>query len=766
MINRIKLIRNVGRFNSMGAAANIDFCNLTLIYAENGRGKTTLAAIFRSLSTGDPIPIVERRRLGAEHPPCVIIECTGDTSAAVFQNGTWNRKLKDVAIFDDEFVDKNVYSGLVVEGDHRQNLHELILGAQGVELNQRLRNLVAQIEVHNRSIRQCEASIPLSERGALTIDEFCALQDNPNTALEIEAAERRLAAALEQSAVHNAPMFELLTIPSFDLHAIETVLQAGLSEIDAAALASIREHIATSGKNAEVWISEGMRRQAERPKHLANECVFCAQNLEGSAVISHYRTFFSDAYRSLQDSINENQASLVKAHAEQASASLERSIRLLGERRQFWGQFIKLTKIQIDTSLIVRDWQTVRNQLLELFSQKRAAPLDAVTIPDVLRAAVQRHQVNLNELAKLNQQLSQENQEIAAVKQQLTDSNPEAIRADLVRLKTIQARYSTGTSALCANYLAEEQAKAATEILRDKTKEDLEHYRVGVFPTYQAAINRYLELFNAGYQIDEVKAVNTRGGAACTYNVVINNTRVAVTGNDPKLGEHSFKNTLSAGDRNTLALAFFLASIELDGRGTKTVIIDDPVSSLDEHRSLVTVQEIKKLAANVSQVVVLSHSKPFLCQLWKTATNQSRAALHVLRDADGSTIDVWNVNSDSVTEHDKRDEALRVYLTQGGSNNREIATFLRPHVEAFFRVVCPEHFPPETLLGKFRDKCSRRVNTPEQILGQTDVQELGNILEYANRFHHDTNPSWRSEVINATELNGYVRRVLSFVKRR
>ena len=63
MINHLQLIRNVGRFDSVTTAANIALGRLTLIYAENGRGKTTLAAILRSLATGDAIPIVERRRL-------------------------------------------------------------------------------------------------------------------------------------------------------------------------------------------------------------------------------------------------------------------------------------------------------------------------------------------------------------------------------------------------------------------------------------------------------------------------------------------------------------------------------------------------------------------------------------------------------------------------------------------------------------------------------------------------------------------------------
>lgn len=766
MINLLQLIRNIGRFDSVNTAANIALSRLTLVYAENGRGKTTLAAILRSLATGDAIPIMERRRLAAQHPPHVIIGCTGGPPAAMFQNGAWNRNLANMVVFDDVFIDQNVYSGLVVGGDHRQNLHELILGAQGVALNQQIQNLVAQVEAHNRTLRQSESAIPVADRRGLTIDQFCALPANPNVAAEIEADERNLAAAREQEPVRNTPAFDLLIFPVFDLPAIETVLQAGVPELDAAAASRVQEHLATSGRNAEEWIGEGMRRQAERPQQVADECVFCAQNLGGSPVIGHYRQFFGDAYRTLQRNISGAAAGLNQTHADNVATTLERSVRVLGERRQFWTRFSDLPQIQIDTARVVRDWQAARDQLAALLTQKRAAPLDAVAVPDAVRASVQQHETNLAAIAAINQQLTQENQVIAAVKQRAANANPTAISTALSRLKAVQTRHSAATSVLCADYIAEKQAKAATERLREQAKTALDQYRGNVFPNYQAAINRYLTRFYAGYHIDAVTAVNTRGGPTCTYNVVINNTAVAVAGGNPQPGEHSFKNTLSAGDRNALALAFFLASIELDpNRTTMTVVIDDPVSSLDEHRSLTTVQEIRRLAVAVSQVVVLSHSKPFLCRIWEGADPKTRVALHVVRDGTGSTIEAWNVDHDSVTEHDRRNGALRDYLANGSANDCEIARSLLPHVEAFFRVACPEHFPPGTLLGKFRGLCDQRVNSPQQILSVADIQELRDIVEYANRFHHDTNPAWETEAVNAGELTGFVTRVLTYVRR-
>jgi wobble nucleotide-excising tRNase len=200
-------------------------------------------------------------------------------------------------------------------------------------------------------------------------------------------------------------------------------------------------------------------------------------------------------------------------------------------------------------------------------------------------------------------------------------------------------------------------------------------------------------------------------------------------------------------------------------KANKIVIIDDPVSSLDDHRSLTTVQELRRLSTSVAQVVVLSHSKPFLCRIWEGAAHATRVALHVVRDGKGSTIKAWNVDYDSITEHDRRNATLRDYLANGAGNEREIARALRPHVEAFFRVASPEHFPPGTLLGPFRGICDQRVNTAQQILNAADIQELRDIVEYANRFHHDTNAAWETEAVNAGELTGFVIRVLKFVKR-
>ena len=50
MINRFQLLRNVGQFDSVDDGAEIPLAKVALIYAENGRGKTTISAILRSVA--------------------------------------------------------------------------------------------------------------------------------------------------------------------------------------------------------------------------------------------------------------------------------------------------------------------------------------------------------------------------------------------------------------------------------------------------------------------------------------------------------------------------------------------------------------------------------------------------------------------------------------------------------------------------------------------------------------------------------------------
>lgn len=763
MINSIQLLRNIGLFDSVSAAATIPFARLTLIYAENGRGKTTLAAILRSLASGDPLPISERRRLAAQHPPHIVLDCDGGPPTAMFQNNAWNRTLPNLAVFDDVFVDQNVYSGLAVESGHRQHLHELILGAQPVALNQELLQLIRRIEEHNAAIREKATAIPTAERDGLSPDDFCALPARSDIDAAIEATERNLAAARERDPVRNTALFETLGLPAFDTAALDRILGEDLPSLDAAAATQVQVHLTGLGEGGETWVGDGMRRIPQPPAGARVNCPFCAQDVTGSPVINHYRAYFSAAYADIKRRVSEALANVSRTHENDLPAAFERAVRVAVERRQFWSRFCDVPEIAIDTAAVVRDWRSAREAVAAALAAKQAAPLERMTLAQSARDAVAAYDVHRRGVAELSSALMQANTAILVTKEQAAAGNTMTIAADLSRHRAIKARHTEVTAALCDSYLAEKTAKTATELQRDQTRATLDQHRTTVFSGYETAVNVYLQRFNADFRLDSVTYAQTRGGPTCTYNVVINNTAVAVGAATP--GEPSFRNTLSAGDRNTLALAFFFASVDHDtALGNKIVVIDDPISSLDDHRSLTTVQETRRLSERAGQVIVLSHNKPFLCRIWEGSEHADRAALQVARDGLGSTVRAWNVDQDCITEHDRRHAILREYLTNGAPNHREVARAIRPVLEAFLRVACPEYFPPGTLLGPFRNLCSQRTGTPQEILDAQATLELRDLVEYANKFHHDTNAAWETEAINDGELSGYVRRALGFVK--
>ncbi|HEY5804840.1 MAG TPA: AAA family ATPase [Lysobacter sp.] len=762
-LDRIQLLRNVGQFDSVNEGAQLPLTRLALIYAENGRGKTTLASILRSAGTGNAQLVTERHRLGAQHPPHLVLAPRAGPPL-VFQNGAWSTTLPGIAVFDDHFVAQNVCAGVEIGTSHRQNLHELILGAQGVALNAALQAHVARIEEHNRTLRALSDAIPAEARGAMAVDAFCALAAGGDIDGAIQEAERNLAAAQSADAVRQAAPFIALSLPAFDIQAINALLARTLPDLEAAAAAGVQAHLAKLGREGATWVDDGMQSVTGVSAGLDHEiCPFCAQDLAGSPLLRHYQAYFSAAYDGLKSDVAQQIQALNNTHGGLAALTFERSVREAEHRRTFWSAFLQAPEITVDTAVLTTAWAEARDAVAEALAAKQAAPLEGGMLLEAALAAIAAYEAAKVDITACSDSLLACNAQIALVKERAATANVAALTSDLTRRRSTRARHSAAVAPHCAAYLAEKGAKTQTEGLRDQARDALNNYRQNIFPAYQGVINDYLGRFNAGFRLDQVDSVNTRGGSACSYSVLINNAAVPQTAD----AGPSFRNTLSAGDRSALALAFFFASLEQDQQlAQKIVVIDDPMTSLDEHRSLTTVQEIRRLLPRVAQVIVLSHSKPFLCNLWEGASTADRSAIRLVRAAAGSTFAPWDVRQDCITEHDRRHELVTGYLQAADPTvERQVAAALRQILEAFVRVAYPATFQPGGLLGPFIGICEQRVSTPAQILGQADIAELRALLDYANLFHHDSNPAWATQVINDQALVNFAQRTLAFARR-
>ncbi len=762
MIERIKLLRNIGPFDNVSPSENITFKPFSLVYGENGRGKTTITAILRSLATGEPVLVEERQRLGSQHPPHVVIVHTDGQS--IFQNRAWTQPLTDIAIFDDAFVSANVCSGIEVQSEHRQALHELILGEQGVTLNNALQGHIRRVEEHNTALHDLAAAIPANALGPYEVDAFCKLEADDDIDVKIQDAGRRLAAAHSADAIRQRPGFQDFALPDFDIDTIDAVLGRGLSDLEAEAGDRVRAHLAKLGHGGETWISEGVPRIGSVSADEESEvCPFCAQDLSGSHLVVHYRAYFSQAYKDLRTTIRDTGVSVRDTHGKDIPSAFERDIRTAVQTHEFWKDFAELPQIDIDTAAIARQWNAAREAVLEQLRAKASAPLEPMALMSETRQTIVDFQAKIEEVAALSERLVAANDKLDIVKEQAQADNLAALTDGLAKLKAQKARFDTAVAPHCDAHLLEKAAKTETEALRTQTRAELDQYRERIFPAYEATINDYLERFKASFQLTKVRPANMRFGSSASYCLKVNRQNVNVSAD----AGPSFRNTLSAGDRNTLALAFFFASLEQHPNlGNRIVVIDDPMTSLDEHRTLQTHEEIFALSRRVRQVIVLSHSKPFLCRLWERVDRNASTALLLNRAAVGSELAVWDVRNDSVSEHDKRHELVRKYLNAADpAKAREVAGALRPILEAFMRVACPEHFPPGQSLGPFIDKCEKKIETNGQILSGDDIGELRRLLAYANQFHHDTDPAWQTAHINDTALTGFAERTLRFASR-
>lgn len=449
MLNRLQLFRNVGQFDLVAAAATITLGRMTLVYAENGRGKTTLSAILRSLATGDPLPIAERRRLGAADPPHIVIDCGGGPPPAMFQNNVWNRTVPNMTIFDDTFIDENICSGLVVDPDHRQRLHDLILGAQGVTLSRALQQIVDQIEERNRSLRMKGDAIPASARGTISVEDFCALQARADIDEAIQEAERNLAAAQEQQNIRTTGNFDPIILPSIDLPPLNALLARELTALDAAAADQVQRHFAGLGASAEAWVASGMDLIPGGAAQVRGKpCPFCARDLGGSPIIAHYRAYFSAEYAGLKRDVADAIDEVSRQHAGDAPAAFERSVRGAAERRQFWSRFTAVPEVSIDTTVIAGARAAARNAVTAVLRAKQGAPLEDVRLSATDLAAIAKYNRLRHGIIELTARLHQANAAIALVKEQAAAGNTTALAADVARLRAVKVRHTPAVARL------------------------------------------------------------------------------------------------------------------------------------------------------------------------------------------------------------------------------------------------------------------------------------------------------------------------------
>ena len=141
MILKVEQISSVGKFRDFKAKGDIAFNPFTLIYADNGCGKTTLVSILRSLMNNDATII--RKRLSTNHRTDQAVQLfvkdnSGAKVSITFGKTGWKSSIDNFEIFDTHFVNENIYSGFEISDEHKKKLHQFVVGAQGVAIKNKI----------------------------------------------------------------------------------------------------------------------------------------------------------------------------------------------------------------------------------------------------------------------------------------------------------------------------------------------------------------------------------------------------------------------------------------------------------------------------------------------------------------------------------------------------------------------------------------------------------------------------------------------------
>ncbi len=340
--------------------------------------------------------------------------------------------------------------------------------------------------------------------------------------------------------------------------------------------------------------------------------------------------------------------------------------------------------------------------------------------------------------------------------------------SELASLEATNRRHDEATAALCTAYLEAKKEKAAREKEKEQARQALREHRNKVFGAYQTAINGFLVKFNADFRIERLTPSDPRGVPSSSYDFVVNKKPVgtARTGTP----EPSFATVLSSGDRNTLALAFFFATLQKrESLDDVIVVIDDPAPSLDDGRAFATVQEIRALVGRANQVVVLAHARPILCQLWERADKDTTTTIEIRNEVgvgEASTLAAWDAEAAAVSEFDRLHTMVREYADISSGEAQKVAVALRPVLEGFLRVAFVESFPPGRSLGNFLGVANQATQNGAPILSDAAISELDELRDYTNQFHHKTSKSWQENLSNVNEhgLSGYARRVVDWTR--
>lgn len=704
MINKVEKLVSIGKYRNYQATGQVNFKKLTLIYGDNGGGKTTLTSVFRSLTTNKPEFI--RNRISTNHTTAQAAQITQVGTPNIFHTfgaTGWTAQFSDIEIFDIHFVNDNIYSGFDFNDEHRKQLHQFVIGAQGVAIQ----NQIEQNKISKTNSRQnqtiLESQLIQQVGNNLTnnlINTFLTIRATyaDNIDQKIVSAETTLASANANVIIQTLQLLSKLSkiTSSINFTSLIADLQTTSQTIQNSVLENLfSQHCEDLSTNtlveSENWLQRGFAYVEN--KQAANElnifCPFCKQSIDtNSDIFNAYASKFNADFNALVQRLQVHLLSLQNFNLEAVIQSINNVNQANSGKITSWTTHLP-NNVQSPVFNIIANEANLRTEFQNLIAsvqQKIQNPTVAVDNATVTVFKTYEQTINAN-IDSYNQNVENYNTAITTFRSNIKTVATAQLEVD--RLKRIKKRFETPIDTLCNNLITERHKLKELEREYTQLSQQQQAAATVFFDNYQRQINHYLgNVFRTHFRIDNVVHVPPRGRATQSqvgYKLTIDGKDISFTPNQP----FNAKECLSEGDKSTIALAFFLSKLDIDpNKQDKILIFDDPLSSLDTNRRTYTIGIIRALFQQLKQVVVLSHNEFFLHEVGKEIGVAQKSTLRITEDfmAKASKIEVCDLDELVKIDYFKHIERLEAFRSNPDINLKDsVLGWLRNVLEAHLR---------------------------------------------------------------------------------
>ncbi|GHP54212.1 hypothetical protein JP0044_08620 [Helicobacter pylori] len=623
MAINIKKIKSFKAFCGLDAIEMGEFKNYNVIFGNNGCGKTSLTRAFELLISKNK-HIEKYRTISTAESPSIEFECE-DGSYKIEPNSNIGVPSFKVEIYNSDFLHNNApfnsEFGLKKLDDGIIILEGSVLGEETKEINQ-LKNCREKVEKRQKKIKDENDTETLSAEQESKIKEYDEeiekIRKEVTSKIKITLDDIKINNICEVSKDDFKVQEDALTNLEKDFDELDKAMKKFddlkemelpkdyqtikdkleslfLFDIDkevGQVSEEIKEHISKVGRE---FIEKGIELQKEMPD---NACPFCTQEITNN-IIQAYTSYFNKSIEQFkQDSLEVSwtlKKILEQWNIKEILQSFERFEPFMKKDSSTNKESLKNALEQIKVLLeklqkeVDKKWGVKNKEKFQETDKKLLENYEKFQkCVDKTRNILKQKKEQKEKLEKLKTELKE-----ARIKKAKHDSydwqksKEEAER----KLSVLNCRHERLNRLL-------EKINKKLKGLYDQKRPDIE------------TINNYLKALNLPkYSLDK------------DYRIVLNSD--ALENSEAKI-------ILSDGEKTTLAFAYFLARLKLfykeEDLKNLVVVIDDPISSLDEQRIYNTTCLVAKInqelareklsnEENKAQVFVLTHNHTFMARL-------------------------------------------------------------------------------------------------------------------------------------------------------